>query len=150
MLKFVFYSKWIVPRSGVDSTPRKVACYQSPAWKPDRHIDMSRFQSFQSTSAHHIVHVLQQFCRVQYVNMTISNPVDRHGHGPALLDSGIELLPAACTPDSPRPWSSRAEPCPVEDGEPVSTQRKRRIFLACACILVSMGQFNLLCWGNFQ
>lgn len=65
-------------------------------------------------------------------------PASPNKHGPAreLLDAGKELLPASCTPDSPRPWSSRVEPGPIEDEEPLTAQRKRRIFLACACILV--------------
>jgi hypothetical protein len=60
-----------------------------------------------------------------------------HGQSPAdLLDAGIELLPASCTPDSPRPWASRVEPGPIDEEEPLTSARKKRIFLACACILV--------------
>lgn len=71
-------------------------------------------------------------------NMTGSaNTHGPTGHAQELLDAGIELLPASCTPDSPRPWASRAEHGPIEEEEPLTSQRKRRIFLACACILVS-------------
>lgn len=59
-----------------------------------------------------------------------------------LLDAGIELLPASCTPDSPRPWASRVEPGPIDEEEPLTSNRKRRIFLACACILVRDGKFR--------
>ena len=70
---------------------------------------------------------------------TMTGSANTHGptgHAQELLDAGAELLPASCTPDSPRPWASRAEHGPIEEEEPLTSQRKRRIFLACACILV--------------
>jgi hypothetical protein len=65
-----------------------------------------------------------------------------HTHCKDVLPS-MELLPTACTPDSPRPWVSRNQPLSSSDLEeegPVERGRKKRLILACVCILVSLAE----------